>query len=329
MVARSDGPIAAPVLIAPTAAGKTELLLRVRERIAPGAGAAPFHVISVDSRQMYRGMAIGTAAPSPDELARVPHHLIATHAPDVPSDVASFVRDAAAAARAAIDAGAVPLFVAGTPFYLDALIGGLPATPPSDGAIRDALQREVAERGRDALYAELGRVDPTTAARIAPGDTYRIVRALEVWRLTGRPLSTFPRRTGAPALLPTVVVQLRRARPSLHARIAERVSAMIERGLPGEVARLREAGYDARSPGMTGIGYREFLAAGDPPWTDAQLRAVAAEISTATRRYARRQETFFRRVVADAAERSPVLTLDLDADSDRAVDALITLLTRP
>jgi len=248
--------------------------------------------------QVYRGMDIGTAKPSPEERALLPHHLIDIRNPDEQFTAGDFVL----LAREAIDdiarRGAIPVVSGGTGFYLRNLVLGLPDAPPSDRAIRDALKLELQEKGAAALMEELARFDPVSAGKIHLNDQYRLLRALEVQRLCNRPLSSFSVSSGAGACgYDFRIIGLSRPREELYRRIDARCAAMFSRGLPDEVRKLYEAGYTPRDPGLRAIGYREFFVE-DPPASGVyrlsqDIAGVQALVAMNSRRYAKRQITFF------------------------------------
>lgn len=276
------------LLFGPTAVGKTAALTALASH--------PIEVISADSMQVYRGMDIGTAKPDAALLARVPHHLIDIRNPDEQYDVGAFVTDANAAIRAIVGRGRLPVVSGGTAFYFRHLVHGLPEAPASEPAVRDRIRARRDATGLAALFEQLERVDPQTASRVGPHDEYRITRALEVFEQTGRPLSSY-RAAGPPRDDVDIrIVELERPRGELARRIEARVHRMFRDGLRGEVERLVGEGYDSRSPGLRAIGYREFFT------DDGELRppedgeAIAGEIAASTRRYAKRQETFFRSI---------------------------------
>ena len=299
--------IPAVILFGPTASGKTEILERLF------AGAPPFcsaEIISADSMQVYRGMDVGTAKPSPELLAALPHHLIDIRDPAEQFNAGEFVRLADEAVRDIARRGKFPVVSGGTGFYLANFVLGLPPAPPSDAAVRLALKAELRERGAAPLRAELAARDPVSAARIHENDEYRLLRALEVWRLSGRPLSDFPRPSpdGGAAFRREyrfLLTGLTRPREELYRLIDERCALMFRTGLPGEVRRLFEAGYRPEDPGMKAIGYREFFVsagegAGTPPspgngeWRLASdIAAVEKLVARNSRRYAKRQITYF------------------------------------
>jgi tRNA dimethylallyltransferase len=282
------------VVFGPTASGKTDLLLRLF-----GQGRSQkAEVVSADSMQVYRGMDIGTAKPSPEERLQLPHHLIDIRNPDEQFTAGDFVR----LAREAIDdiarRGSIPIVSGGTGFYLRNLVLGLPEAPPSDPAIREALKTELHEKGAAALMEELARFDPVSAGKIHLNDEYRLLRALEVQRLCDRPLSSFSMSTGdTTTKYDFRIIGLYRPREELYQRINARCAAMFSQGLPDEVRRLYEAGYTPRDPGLRAIGYREFFVE-DPPASGVfrlsrDIEGVQALVAMNSRRYAKRQITFF------------------------------------
>jgi len=273
-------------LLGPTASGKSRLAMQLAER-------HPVEIISVDSGQVYRGMDAGTAKPSAAERAAVPHHLIDLVDPDASYSAGRFRADATAATLDILARGKVPLLVGGTMLYYRSLVQGMDDLPTADPVIRAALDAEAAAEGWPALHAELAKVDPKTAARLAPNDAQRIQRALEVYRATGRTLSslhTSP-RTELPFEL-TAFALVPPDRAVLHKRIAERFDAMLAAGLVEEVAALR-ARYtlDADMPSMRCVGYRQA-------WEHLEgaidRKALREKGVIATRQLAKRQLTWLR-----------------------------------
>jgi len=242
--------------------------------------------------QVYRGMDIGTAKPSPREQAKIPHHLIDIKNPDEQFNAWEFVRRAEEACLAAAGRGALPVVSGGTGFYLKNLVQGLSEAPPSDLLIRQNLKAELLSRGAASLMEELRGADPVSAERIHINDVYRLLRALEVYRLTGRPLSFFaasPKKVTDTFLL----IGLRRSREELYRRINARTAAMFSAGLPAEVERLFQAGYTPSDPGLKAIGYREFFVEENGWRLSCDMAGVQALIAQNSRRYAKRQVTFF------------------------------------
>jgi tRNA dimethylallyltransferase len=273
-------------LVGPTASGKSALGLDVAERL----GA---EIVSADSRQIYRRLDIGTAKPTAAERARVAHHCLDLVEPDVVFDAARW-RAAAAEAIADIHRrGRVPLVIGGSGLYLRALLRGLCPAPPRAPALRAALEHMVAARGAPAAHRGLAAIDAAAAARIAPEDAVRIVRALEVGLATGVPLSGWQaRHRFADAPYDALAIGLARAVDELDARIAARVRAMMAAGFLDEVRGLRRRGLGPEAPGLAAVGYREILTCLEGGLAP---EAAADRITRATRRFAKRQRTWFRR----------------------------------
>ncbi|MFW6252320.1 MAG: tRNA (adenosine(37)-N6)-dimethylallyltransferase MiaA [bacterium] len=275
------------VLFGPTASGKTSLLFELahRGRDAFPGGGAWFEVVSADSMQVYRGMDIGTAKPSADERRELPHHLIDIRNPDEQFTVGDFVREAEARIREIASRGRLPVVSGGTAFYLRALLCGMPPTPPTDPAVRAGIEGELEASSLPELYHQLEQCDPVSAANIDPHDAFRIVRALEVYRVSGRPRSSFlePRTLRAGLTCRVYAVTLDRSR--LYENIDTRVERMFDAGLLEEVDRLKQAGYGADTQALRAIGYREFFA-------DTDTSRIRAAIQRNSRRYAKRQITF-------------------------------------
>ena len=274
-------------LLGPTASGKSSLAADLAARL-------PVEIVSMDSAQVYRGMDIGTAKPSVAERARVPHHLIDVIDPDQAYSTGRWREEAISKIQEILGRKRIPLLVGGTMLYYRALVGGLDTLPQANPSVRKNLDEEAARRGWPALHAELAGVDPRSAQRISPGDSQRIQRALEVWRLTGKPLSALhgaakselPFRLKAFALVP-------RDRAELHRRIAARFAAMLQAGLVDEVKALRRNyRLTPRMPSMRAVGYRQVwqYLEGDIDAATLAERAVAA-----TRQLAKRQLTWLRR----------------------------------
>ncbi len=305
----------------PTAAGKTAAALAVAREHA-------VEIVSVDSALVYRGMNIGTAKPTAAELAAVPHHLIDLIDPLQAYSAAQFVADV----RRLIDEirarGRLPLLVGGTMLYFKALREGIDAMPSADPGVRAALDERARAEGWPALHAELQRVDPLTAARLPPNDAQRIQRALEVWQVTGQPLSAWQRGGSAPSgdsdALPLITLEPD-SRAWLHERIAQRFDQMLAAGFIGEVQRLRARGdLHTGLPSMRCVGYRqawETLDAG--PADAAALAALRERGIAATRQLAKRQLTWLRSM-------SPRTVIACDrADAGAALLAAVGRLVNP
>ncbi|MBS9404328.1 tRNA (adenosine(37)-N6)-dimethylallyltransferase MiaA [Halomonas sp. TRM85114] len=283
---RDDRPLAI-MLVGPTAAGKTDLAIALHEWLG-------HELISVDSAMVYRGLDIGSAKPSMQELARAPHRLIDIRDPSIPYSAGDFREDALGEMRQISAAGGVPLLVGGTMMYFQRLLEGEANLPSADPDVRAELERWRKRQGLAALHAELARLDPPSAARIHPNDPQRLMRALEVHRLSGRRLSdlwheqtdeTFPWRTLSIGLAPF-------DRKVLHTRIAERFATMLRAGLIEEVAALKaRPELHADLPAMKSVGYRqvwEYLE-GVVDMPELERRGVIA-----TRQLAKRQLTWMR-----------------------------------
>ncbi|MBS0407822.1 MAG: tRNA (adenosine(37)-N6)-dimethylallyltransferase MiaA [Proteobacteria bacterium] len=298
--------IEALCLAGPTASGKSALALAIAEEW-------PVEIISVDSALVYRGMDIGTAKPTPAERAAVPHHLIDIRDPREAYSAAEFARDAQRLIPEIRARGRLPLLVGGTMLYFKALLDGLDELPRADPAVRDRIDDRARALGWPALHAELARVDPATAARLAPSDSQRVQRALEVWELTGRPLSSFHTiKTAAACAHGTSAMPLFSLEPMerawLHQRIAERFDAMLAAGFLDEVKALRARGdLTPDLPAMRCVGYRQAWQALDEAWPLAELRERGI---IATRQLAKRQMTWLR-----AMPRRHLVPVDADATS--------------
>ena len=276
----------------PTASGKSALALALAQHFRG-------EIVSVDSAQVYRGMDIGTAKPSADERALVPHHVVDVVEPTEAYSAARFVRDALEAVAGIRARGHVPILAGGTMLYFKALTEGLSSLPRADAALRATLDARAAAEGWPALHAELARVDPATARRLPPTDAQRIQRALEVFQLTGTPISSLQGRRETAALGGAIAIALVPPdRAALHEAIARRFDAMLAAGLVDELRTLRARyALDPSMPSMRCVGYRqawEFLEGR----VDAQgLRATGI---AATRQLAKRQLTWLRSTKAHA-----------------------------
>ncbi len=272
------------ILTGPTAVGKSGLALELAQKFGG-------EVISVDSRQLYRQMDIATAKPSPAELALVPHHLIDVVNPDEDFTLADFQAQAYATIDAILARHKLPMVVGGTLLYINALADGweIPKVEPAR-ELRQALEDEATRRGPEALHAELKQLDPEAAARIIPNNTRRIIRALEVYRTTGRLFSEAQGKTPPPYHILKLGLTLER--PLLYQRADERIEKMFERGLVAEVQKLLDAGYSPDLPAMTSLGYSQITA-----YLRAEMSLAEAKekMKFATHRYIRQQYTWFRR----------------------------------
>lgn len=274
-------------LAGPTASGKTEFAISLREKF-------PLEIISVDSALVYRGMDIGTAKPDADTLAHAPHRLIDIRDPEESYSAGDFVRDAEKEINDIRDSGRIPLLVGGTMMYFRSLTGGIAELPEADPDVRARLDAEAASVGWPALHRKLGLVDSDAAARINPNDSQRIQRALEVFEVSGRPMSDWQtdgrnsRAHGSYLKLALVPG----SRPTLHDRIDRRLTTMFDRGFIEEVETLRKRpGLTNQSSSMRAVGYRQIWAhlEGDYDRSTAMDKALAA-----TRQLAKRQLTWLR-----------------------------------
>jgi len=278
-----DAPLIA--VVGPTASGKSALALQ----LALERGG---EIVSCDSLQVYRGLDIGSAKPSRAEQAIIPHHLIDIVDPDQPFSAADYARLAREALAGIRERRRLAVVVGGTGLYLRALLQGMFEGPSRDEALRRRLEGLATRRGEAALHRLLARVDPTAAQRITPGDRVRVIRALEVFRLTGRPLSAhFGRPTAGLTGFSVKVVGLAPDRGRLRLAVERRTEEMWERGLLAEVRGLQASGYGTDLRPLKAIGYRQAVAV-----TEGRLSEAAArhDMVTETMRYAKRQMTWFR-----------------------------------
>ncbi len=289
----------APIfLVGPTASGKSAVALALAEKLGG-------EIISVDSMQVYRGLDLGTAKPGADERARVPHHLIDVVELTAPFDAAKFVTLAQAAEKEIRACGRIPIFCGGTGLYLKALLDGLGTAPPSDAAVRQELEATPL----DTLLRELQRRDPATYERIDRQNPRRVVRALEVIRLTGQPFSPQRAEWRPPSTLssqPSTLLGLQRAPVDLRTRIHARVEEMFARGLVAETRALLPHGLEQNRTAMQAIGYRQVV---EHLRGEHSLADTVELVKIKTRQYAKRQMTWFRRQLS-------VQWIQVDADAE-------------
>jgi tRNA dimethylallyltransferase len=296
-----------PVITGPTGVGKTAVAIAL-------AKLAPIEIISADSRQVYRGLDIGTAKPTPEEQAAAPHHGLDLLDPRERYSAGRFARDARAWILGIASRGRLPVVVGGTGFYLRALFEGLFEEPELDEARRDALRQALAKLPAATLDAWARRLDPAFAG----GPTHRASRVIEIVLLTGQPLSRLhaaPASGLRPPASPWYVV-LTLPREVLRERIARRAEAMMARGLVEEARRALDAGIPEDAPGLSGVGYPEAIAVLNGILAPA---AAAEAIAIATRRYAKRQETWFRHQLP-----GNVTMLDASAPADALARAILS-----
>lgn len=296
----------------PTASGKTEVAVSLCKRF-------PFDIISVDSALVYRGMNIGTAKPDADTLRRMPHRLIDIRDPEQSYSAGEFVRDARAEMQGIVARGRIPLLAGGTMMYFRALTEGIAELPAADEAIRAEIDALAEAMGWPAVHTELQKVDPVAAQRINPNDSQRLQRALEVFRISGKPLSEWQGEAQAP---PDDIDYVRiglvvEPRSILHERIAARLERMLADGFIDELRRLRQRpGLERESPAMRSVGYRQFWAYldGEISLEEARDRALYA-----TRQLAKRQLTWLR------SEKS---VFPVDALEANLIDTISTFLVK-
>ena len=275
-------------VVGPTASGKTKMAVALARRFGG-------EVVSVDSMQIYRGMTIGTAAPTAAEMEGVPHHMIAVADPAEQWSAARFCQAADACIQDILARGRLPVLAGGTGLYLDALIRGDDFAPGSQGGeVRLRLQRELREQGPEALLERLRTVDPETAGRLHLRDEKRILRALEIYEQTGEPMSLRDRRgRQRPDRYEAVYIGLNfRDREDLRQRIDRRVDDMVRQGLLQEVQDLLDSGLPRDATALQAIGYKQFLAVADGAATTDQ---AVEEVKLRSRQYAKRQLTWLRR----------------------------------
>ena len=276
------------VIVGPTASGKTRLAVEL-------AKEHNGEVVSADSMQIYRGMDIGTAKPTAEEMGGVPHHMIDVADPWEDFSVARYVEMAAACVDGILARGKLPIVAGGTGLYVDSLLSGRTfAAFSPESPLRKELERELEEKGGEAMLAELAQVDPEAAARLHPNDHKRVVRALEVYRSTGKTITEHNRETqNLPPRYDALTIGLNfRDRADLWERIDRRVDQMAEAGLEQEVRGLLSSGLSPACTAMQAIGYKEFTAAveGTMTWREAEEL-----VKLRSRQYAKRQLTWFRR----------------------------------
>ncbi len=271
------------VLVGATSSGKSLVALELADRLGG-------EIVGADSRQIYRGLEIGTEAPTLEDRARAPHHFVAFLDPAETYSAGRYGHEARAAVRDVESRGRIPIVAGGSGLYIRALLQGLFHGPARDDAVRARLTRRIQDEGLDALREDLRRVDPEALAAILPGDPVRVIRALEVYELTGRPISAL-RRERAPEALPALLFGLRWSRPALAERIAARLAKQLRLGFLEETRRLLAADLPEEAPGPRTLGYRELLAHLRGKTT---LEEARERIALKTRQLAKRQETWFR-----------------------------------
>ncbi len=302
------------VLLGPTAVGKS----RVGAQVAQYFGT---EVLTADSRQVYRGMDIGTDKPTVDERQGVPHRLIDLADPAEIFNTGWYRRAALAEIDRLYGENRLPFVVGGTGLYIRTLVRGLCPAPPSDPEVRAELIQMSREQGRDRLHAELIRVDPETAARLHPNDEAKVMRALEVYRLSGQPMSAVQRDHGfQEAPFSTLLIGLQRSKEELYRRIEERIDWQLAHGMVQETRALLDRGYRRDGGAMTGLGYRQVAAhvSGECDYAE-MVRLFKRD----TRRFAKRQMTWFRKEPG-----VHWILLERDEPFERIVRSIVSLIER-
>jgi tRNA dimethylallyltransferase len=275
------------VILGPTAAGKSEIALQIARLLE-----IEIEIVGADSRQIYRGLEIGTAAPSERDRAVAPHHLASFLAPDQVYSAGRYARDAAEALSGIESRGKTAVVVGGSGLYLRALLEGLFEGPERDERVRAELNTRLEAEGLEALRTDLARVDPEALAKILPGDSVRVIRALEVHALTGRPISAL-RREGRRSGVAARRFGIRWTRERLAPRISNRIQDQLRDGFLDQTRALAGVGLRDDAPGLHTLGYRELLA---HVRGEVSLEVAVETIALRTRQLAKRQETWFRRV---------------------------------
>jgi len=286
-------------IVGPTASGKTKLSLIVAEKLDG-------EIISADSRQIYRYMDIGTAKPSPEEREKVKHYFIDELNPDEEFNAGLFGEKARKIIEDIFSRGKVPIIVGGSGLYIKSLIDGFFEGPGADWELREILYRRAKDLGKESLYEELKKVDPVSAQKIHPNNLKRVIRALEVYYITGKPISQLQQTVKPEINFKTVQVGLKWDRKKLYKRIEERVEEMIRNGLIDEVKKLREMGYDKNLNSLQTVGYKEVF-----DYLDGLISydRMIYLIKRNSRRYAKRQLTWFR-------QDERIIWIDVDEDTD-------------
>jgi tRNA dimethylallyltransferase len=300
-----------PGIVGPTAVGKTTIAVRIAE-------TQGWEIVSADSRQIYRELDIGTAKPTSEERSRAPHHLIDVVEPWEAYSCGRYRKDAAIAIEDVLSRGKVPVVVGGSGLYLRALERGLFEGPERDESLRAELKHFIEREGREALHERLERVDPVSAKRIHPRDAERVIRAIEVFEITGKSISELQGTAARPCRFRLRLVGLRRPREVLYRLINERFERMIAGGLLEELTSLSEKGFSETWPSYRTVGYREMFCylRGELEYSPAKEKA-----KTRTRRFAKRQMTWFNKASVAAWVDVPA-----DEDVDRTTQRVLKVL---
>lgn len=288
--------IPAIVIFGATACGKTEFAVSVFGKETKTGLANTCEIINADSVQVYKDAVIASAGPTLYEKEQVPHHLVSIYEGDREFSTSDFVREADKLCLEICKKNKVPVLLGGTAFFLKNFLMSLPSTPKADPKIRKKLQAELEKQGEEVMFAKLKHFDPVSASRINIHDHYRVLRALEVYEATKKPLSSFSLSEEFRKTYDFLIFTLTRERKIIYERINKRVDKMFTAGLVAEFAELYKKGYTATSPIMKAIGYKEFFSLSPILPLNADLDAVKNLIKRNTRRYAKRQETFFKTI---------------------------------
>lgn len=300
------------LIVGPTAVGKTEISLRLAHSLGG-------EIVSADSRQVYRFMDIGTAKPTRHELEQVPHHFIDIRNPDEYYSAGEYGREARVCIKNLLAENKVPIVVGGSGFYIRALVDGLFAPKISDPEVKERWRSRIREEGTEKVFAYLSQVDPQSASRLHPNDTQRLVRALEVYEISGKPLSAFQQGQESPAEFSPLFIGLTRERNRLYDRINRRVDEMIKAGLIDEVVSLENRGWGRQLNALRTVGYKEvFDYLQGTVSQDEMIRLIKQN----SRRYAKRQMTWFHR-----DSRIRWIYLD-EQDETKILHNIINLLNR-
>jgi len=300
------------IIVGPTAVGKTGISLRIADRLGN------VEIISADSRQVYKYMDIGTAKPTKEELSGVRHYFIDIKLPDEYYSAGKFGREARIKIKEVKASGKVPIVVGGSGLYIRALVDGFFEKQIYDQAVKKKLKELITRDGVQPLYEKLQKVDPISAEKIHPNDGHRIVRALEVYELTGQPLSEFQKLNSEKASFHPVFIGLNRERKHLYQIIENRVDLMIERGLIDEVKELKKMGYDDHLNSMQTVGYREVF---DFLNDKIDYHEMIRLIKQRSRNYAKRQLTWFRK-----DDRIHWINLDFIKNEDEVIGQISALM---
>lgn len=298
------------VISGPTAVGKSETALEFAQKVQG-------EIITADSMQVYKMMNIGTAKPSIEEQLCVPHHLLDIRMPHEGYSVIDYVKDAREAIDSVLARNKLPILVGGTGFYLKSLLFGPPQGPPPCQRVRDALEKEIQEKGLEAMYAKLVQLDPVYSKNLSSHDHYKILRAMEIIQLSGKPVSSFRWAQGQQPRYEARCWFLNRPRESLYKKIDKRCDKMVQNGLVEETAFLLEQNIENNPSACHAIGYRQAIEYLRSPRSKSDFENFISSFKQATRHYAKRQTTWFRK--------EPLYRwLDLDRhDPETVIDILL------